>query len=297
VKDLQDRHNVGKARAWAAEELRAAGVDSPMLTADLMLGLILQLDRVRVLSHPETVLSPAQLEQFADLVSRRIRGEPFQYLAGEKEFYGHRFKVTPSVLIPRPETEILVEKALDLAKGSSSGALRFADIGTGSGCIAISLLLESSNFTGTAVDLSLDALGVARENATFHNVSERLHLVCADLLECVPPRPFFDFILSNPPYCAEAESNTLPATVREYEPHLALLGGSSGLETPERLISQTLPRLVPGGYFLMEIGAGQSTEIARLIVESGFTLEEIAEDLQKIPRCVVARKGSGRTNG
>ena len=286
-----------KARVWAAEELRAAGVDSPMLTADLMLGLVLEWDRVRVLSHPETALSPAQLERFSDLVGRRIRGEPFQYMAGEREFYGHCFKVTPSVLIPRPETEILVEKALELAKGLPALALRFADVGTGSGCIAISLLLESPKFTGTAVDLSLDALRVARENAVFHNVTERLRLVCADLLECAPPRPFFDFILSNPPYCAEAESNTLPATVREYEPHLALFGGVSGLQTVERLISQAFPRLAPGGYFLMEIGAGQSNEIARLIMESGLELEEIAEDLQKIPRCVVARKGSGRTHG
>jgi len=288
---------VGKARAWAVEELRAVGIDSPMLTADLMLGLVLQWDRVRVLTHPEKVLSPAQLEQFADLVSRRIRGEPFQYLAGEREFYGHRFKVTPSVLIPRPETEILVEKALGLAKNSQSRALRFADIGTGSGCIAISLLLESANFTGMAVDLSPDALRIAKQNAAFHNVSERLNLVCADLLECIPPRPFFDFILSNPPYCAEAESHTLPATVREFEPHLALLGGPSGFETPARLIAQALPRLAPGGYLLMEIGAGQSKKVARLIGESGFRLQEIAEDLQKIPRCIIAQKKSGRANG
>ncbi|MBP1610436.1 MAG: prmC, partial [Acidobacteria bacterium] len=218
LKSYRDKESVRKARVWAAEELRAAGVDSPMLTADLMLGLVLEWDRVRVLSHPETALSPAQLERFSDLVGRRIRGEPFQYMAGEREFYGHCFKVTPSVLIPRPETEILVEKALELAKGLPELALRFADVGTGSGCIAISLLLESPKFTGTAVDLSLDALRVARENAVFHNVTERLRLVCADLLECAPPRPFFDFILSNPPYCAEAESNTLPATVREYEP-------------------------------------------------------------------------------
>jgi release factor glutamine methyltransferase len=288
---------VGKARAWAAQELRAAGVDSPMLAADLMLGLVLQWDRVRVLAHPETVLSPAQLERFADLLVRRIRGEPFQYLAGEKEFYGYRFKITPAVLIPRPETEILVEKAIALAKCSPSPALSFMDVGTGSGCIAISLLLDSAKFTGTAGDISLDALGVARENAAFHNVLGRIHLVCSDLLESVPPRPFFDFILSNPPYCAEAERDALPATVREYEPHLALFGGISGLQTVKRLIFQALPRLEPGGHLLMEIGAGQSEAVARLIMESGFTLEEIAEDLQGIPRCVVARKESGRTNG
>jgi release factor glutamine methyltransferase len=293
----EDRDSVGKARAWAAEELRAAGVDAPMLTADLMLGLVLQWDRVRVLTHPEAALSETQSERFAVLVGRRIRGEPFQYLAGEKEFYGHKFTVTPSVLIPRPETEILVEKALELAKDFPSRTLRFADVGTGSGCILISLLLASSSFTGTGVDYSLDALRVARDNAAFHNVTERLRLVCADLLECIPPQPIFDFILSNPPYCAEAESNTLPATVREYEPHLALFGGTSGLQIVERLISQALPRLKPGGYFLTEIGTGQSNEVAQLIVESGFTLEEIAEDLQRIPRCVVARKRSGRADG
>jgi release factor glutamine methyltransferase len=271
-----------------------------MLTADLILGLVLQQDRVRVLSHPETALSPVQVELFAALVGRCVRGEPFQYLAGRKEFFGYDFKVAPSVLIPRPETEILVEKALGLARESTSTDLRFADIGTGSGCIAISLLLESPCFAGLAVDLSQDALRVAGQNAAFHNVSNRLSLVRADLLECVPPRPIFDFILSNPPYCVEAEINTLPATVREYEPHLALLGGLSGLQTIERLISQALPRLVPGGVFLMEIGAGQSDDVARMIMRSGFMLEEIVEDLQKIPRCVVARKGRkgpGRFHG
>jgi len=147
------------------------------------------------------------------------------------------------------------------------------------------------------VDLSPDALRIAKQNSAFHNVSERLDLVCADLLECIPPRPFFDFILSNPPYCAEAESHTLPAMVREFEPHLALLGGLSGLETPARLIAQALPRLAPGGYLLMEIGAGQSKKVVRLILESGFKLQEIAEDLQKIPRCIVAQKEFGRANG
>jgi release factor glutamine methyltransferase len=295
------KHQEGNSRApdikgalfRGRAELVRAGIESPRLTAELLLGHVLGWERVRLLSHAGDPLSAEAGEWFASLVRRRAAGEPLQYLTGMQEFFGLPFRVTPDVLIPRPETEVLVEKALQLARKSGAAPVRFADVGTGSGCIAVSFAAEHSQSVGCAVDLSWEALAVARDNASRNGVLDRLHFVQGDLLHCLSPRPVFDFILSNPPYVSCGDQETLPATVRDYEPSMALFAGDAGTEVYERLIPQAAARLVDGGHLLMEVGLGLADDVARLVVEAGLSLVSIEKDLQSIPRCIVSRRGHG----
>lgn len=272
-------------------------MESPALTADLLLGLTLGWDRVRILSHTEDSVPEEAWHRMQDLVCRRAKGEPLQYLTGEKEFYGLVFQVTPDVLIPRPETEILVEKALELIRSTSLPRTRFADIGAGSGCIAISVAHDIPSAIGWAVDSSAAALRVARRNARRHGVNERILLVHADLLGCFPPKPCLDFILCNPPYVAFEDCDSLPSEVRDHEPHEALFGGRSGLDIYRRLIPEVSSRLLSGGYLLLELGAGQAMRVGQLVEAEGLSLEMLVNDLQGIPRCLVGQKRPGRKNG
>lgn len=290
-------NTVGTARLWAMDALRRAQTDSPELSADLLLGFVLGWTRERVLTHPERGLSDTDRARLRELVRRLARGEPLQYLTGEKEFFGRAFKVTPEVLIPRPETELLVEEALQLAGGSCSSGIRFADVGAGSGCIAVSLAGEIPASTGWAIDLSAAALRVARENAVRHGVARRIHFVQGDLLECFARSPAFDLILSNPPYVALAEYDSLLSVVRDHEPPGALFGGEAGLDVYRRMIPGVASRLVPGGYLLLELGAGQADPVGRLVEAEGLALQTIIDDLRGIPRCLVARKIPGRDHG
>lgn len=288
---------VGAARSWAIEELRRVRAESPELSADLLLGFVLGWTRVRVLSHPEQNLSGSAREHFRELVLRFAGGEPLQYLTGEQEFYGLPFRVTPEVLIPRPETELLVEEAIRLMKASPFPRPRFADMGTGSGCIAVSVAHAVPDSIGWAVDLSAAALRIARENAVRHGVAARISFVRADFLECFARRPCFDLILSNPPYVAQRDYDSLPPVVRNHEPHGALFAGDTGLEVYRRMIPEVPPRLAPGGYLILELGSGQADHVAGLAESEGFVVDRILEDLQGIPRCLVARKPSGRGHG
>jgi len=290
-------HTIASVRTWASEELRRAEVDSPTLTADLLLGFVLGCDRVRILIHGEDCLSEQAWKQLRGLVFRRSNGEPLQYLTGEQEFFGLPFRVMPGVLIPRPETEILVEKALELMRREYPQAVRFADIGTGSGCIAVAVAHEAPSSFGWAVDLSAEALRIARDNAGRHRVEERLLFVRSSLLDCFPQTPCLDFILSNPPYVALDEYDSLPGEVRNHEPHDALFGGASGLDVYRRFIPEASSRLTDGGWLLLEIGAGQALQVGQLVEDAGLRLQMVLKDLQGIPRCVVARKMSRETYG
>lgn len=281
---------VGSSRLWALEELKRARIDSPALTADLLLGFVLGWDRVRLLSHAERELDDVSWGRFQGLIHRRANGEPLQYLTGEKEFYGLAFMVTPAVLIPRPETEILVEKAVDLLLQKSPTAARFADVGTGSGCIAVSVAHQIPASAGWALDVSDEALKIARENAKKHGVDDRIRFVQSDLLECFPEEPCFDAILSNPPYVALTEYDSLPTEVKNHEPHEALFGGADGLELYRRLIPQASVRLVAGGHLLLEVGAGQAGKVVQFLEQEGFSLRAVLNDLQGISRCLIGQK-------
>jgi release factor glutamine methyltransferase len=280
---------VKDARTRAALELAQAQIESPHLTAELLLGYALGWDRVRVLTDFDAPLDKESTERFLAAVRRRIQGEPLQHITGQQEFYGRMFHVSPAVLIPRPETEILVESVVSLAKDQKQG-VRFADVGTGSGCIAVSVAAELPGCRGWAVDLSLEALAIARQNAIQHRVGGRIQFVCGNLLDAFPPEPAFDFILSNPPYVARRDAAGLPDMVRDHEPHLALFGGELGLEVYFRLVPQAAARLLPGGHLVLELGIGQSPDVVRLIEQEGLAVVKVLDDLRGIPRCILARK-------
>lgn len=285
---------VRRALAWAVSLLSERGVESPRLTAELLLAHVLGRERARIISRPDDSLDREAETRFRELARRRAAGEPLHYLTGEREFYGLAFAVGPAVLVPRPETEILVEKALQWT--GLSGALRprrFADVGTGSGCIGISFARHRPRDRGWLIEWSWEALAVARSNARRHAVDSRLEFVCGDLLSCFAPRPVFDIILANPPYVPHAEIDALPATVRDYEPRVALDGGESGLAVYERLLPQAARRLADGGRIFLEVGAGQAAAVAAMLEAEGLEVLEIAKDLQGIGRCVIGAKRGG----
>jgi release factor glutamine methyltransferase len=293
-------HTVASARVWAIQQLKRAQMKSPAVTADLLLAFVLGWDRVRVLSHPEEFIPDTTWARLQALVLRRAKGEPFQYLTGEREFYGLGFRTGPGALIPRPETEILVEEAIHLIRLGSLPRARFLDIGTGSGCIAIAVAHEIPSAIGWAVDISEAALEIARGNAIRHGVAERILLIRSNLLECFPRNPSFDFIFCNPPYVALKDYDSLPSEVRDYEPHLALFGGENGMEFYQKLATELPSRLMPGGYLLLELGAGQAEQVKQLIENEGLLVEKILSDLQGIPRCLVGHKvpqGPGAIHG
>ena len=242
-------------------------------------------DRAWLLAHPDAELTPEQSALLDGWVARRARHEPVQYILGETEFYGLTFRVTPHVLIPRPETEHLVEAVLE--RVARDAAVRICDVGTGSGAIAVALADARPRAEITAVDLAPAALAVAQENAERHGIADRVRFVESDLLSALRGEKF-DVVVSNPPYVRDDE--TLEAQVQEYEPHTALFAGPTGLEVDRRLIPEAHAALVPGGWLLLEIGQGQAEAVRELLTawdDVGF-----AADLQGIPRVAMARRGA-----
>jgi release factor glutamine methyltransferase len=278
---------VGAALDEGGRSLARAHVESPRLTAELLLAHVLEIDRVGVLTHPEAPLTEGGAAQFGRLLRRAAEGEPLAYITGRREFYGVPLEVTPDVLIPRPETEILVERALRLAARAPAS---FVDVGTGSGAIAIAFALFSPRSSGWATDVSPQALAVARRNAAAAGAAGRIAFAAGDLLGFFAERPAFDLVLANPPYISASEAAGLPRSVAAYEPPVALFAGDSGLEVFRRLIPQAAARLRPAGLLLVEVGMGQADPVAGLVCEAGLRVEEIVRDLQGIPRCVAARK-------
>ena len=248
---------------------------------------VLGKDKAWLLTHADDELPEAQAESYLESLDRRYRGEPIQYITGETEFYGLPFRVTPDVLIPRPETEHLVEQALALA--TRFQAPRIADLGTGSGAIAIALAHHLPNAAITAIDLSAPALDIARLNAELNGVTHRIRFLEGDLLGSVFGEQF-DIVVSNPPYVPLADRASLAIEVRDHEPALALFAGDDGLDIYRRLIPGAFAALVPGGFVALEIGFGQSPVIAALLADSGFDQIEFVPDLQNIPRVASARR-------
>lgn len=251
--------------------------------AELLLLRTIGRDRAFLLTHPNTALTSAEQSIYEPWLTRRAQHEPIQYIIGEQEFYGLTLRVTSDVLIPRPETEHLVEALLN--RVPHDAPLRIADVGTGSGAIAIALAHNLSNATITALDNSAPALTIARENAERHHVANRIRLLESDLLSAVANEKF-DAIVSNPPYVPDSE--ILEPQVRDFEPHAALYAGPSGLEIYRRLIPQAWRALKPRGWLLMEIGHGQRDALASILGQ--WTDLEFINDLQGIPRVVRARR-------
>jgi release factor glutamine methyltransferase len=276
--------------AAARLQLHAAGLtpDEAALDARLLAQHLLGWDTARMLACGHDPATPAFTARYAEAVGRRARREPLAYITGTKEFWGLGLDVTPDVLIPRPETELVVEQALALFPGTMA-PLALADVCTGSGCIAVALARERPRARITASDLSGAALRVAERNAVRHGVSERVRFVEGDLLNRVEDG--LDLIVANPPYVPEGDRPGLQTEVGEFEPAMALFAGPLGLDVIERLVEQSASHLRPGGALVFEFGAGQDQTIARLISqEPRLTMERVVRDLAGIPRVAVATR-------
>jgi len=257
--------------------------------ADTLLLHLLSQDRAWLLAHwDEEATSEVQCD-FEAAVARRRIGEPLQYITGQSEFYGLPFSVGPGVLIPRPETEHLVEEVLRLASQCSQPEIRIADIGTGSGIIGVALANALPQARITAVDCSSQALAIARENATQNRVADRIQFVEGDLLSKLAGERF-SIIASNPPYVPERERDSLPVEVRDHEPHTALFAGDDGLDLYRRLIPEAFPLLESGGWLALEIGYGQQSAIESLLASAGYREIHFVSDYQGIPRVACARR-------
>lgn len=283
-------YSISAAIDKAAHRLREAGVADPLREAGSLLGFVLQQDRTYLIAYSERLLTAPEAEQFAAVIDRRARREPFQQITGHQEFYGLDFMVTSDVLIPRPETELLVETALGLIRPDSpEGSI--CDVGTGSGCIAITLLHDRSQLVGIGLDLSPAALSVAQRNANALGVANRLKLILSDGFEVLAGTGAkFSLITANPPYITESDYAGLQPEVRDHEPRLALTPGGDGMSLIHRLIIDAPEYLTAGGHLLMEIGYDQAEAVAALIDRSIWSKFEILPDLQRIQRCVVLQR-------
>ncbi|MBA2339668.1 MAG: peptide chain release factor N(5)-glutamine methyltransferase [Pyrinomonadaceae bacterium] len=273
---------MGEALAEASAVLRSAGIDESRREAGSLLAHALKRDRTYILTHAERTLASRDLALFRHYVNRRARREPLQYITGHTEFYGLDFIVTPDVLIPRPETELVVDCALESLRANPAPLL--CDVGTGSGCIIVALLNELKNARGVALDKSPAALAVAKLNATRHESLNRLQFVSADLFAALSSAAQFDIIVSNPPYVAEKDLPALQPEVREFEPRIALTPGRDELGVFRRLLADAPQFLRPDGYLVFEAGWNQHAAITELIDARRWTLLEVRRDLQGIPR-------------
>ncbi len=290
--------------------LRGANVASSTLAAELLLMHVLGRDRAWIYAHPEESLDAAAAEKYLALVARRAAGEPTQYLTGKQEFWGLEFEVTPAVLIPRPETEHVIEAALErlgeergikinMRTGEPSPALRVADVGTGSGCIAVALAHELPHAEIVATDISADSLEVARRNAERHRVADRIHFVQMDLLKSLLDETRsaagdskrFDLIVSNPPYVARNEADELPREVRDHEPEAALYGGPTGIELYGRLIEEAAELLSTRGVLVLELGYNCADAVRAILSRQRVWVNvSITNDLAGIPRVIAAER-------
>lgn len=267
--------------------LEDGGVPEARREAGSLLSFVLGKDRTFLISHAEDPVDDGSFERLREFVERRAAGEPLQYITGVQDFYGREFRVTPDVLIPRPETELLVEAALDVSSGKDAVV---CDVGTGSGCIAVTLLCELAGARAVAVDKSSAALEIAKLNAAKQAVSDRSMFVVSDCFDALDPNEYkFDLIVSNPPYVSASALAGLQREVRDHEPLVALSPGPDGLSVIRRLLTEAPAYLKPNGHLLMEIGFDQGEAVRNLIDTSVLTLLEIRPDLQSIPRIVVLK--------
>jgi release factor glutamine methyltransferase len=282
---------LGEALIAAKQKLVFSSVPSPYLNAEVLLQRLLGVEKVFLMAHPENELAASDEQKYFEWVDRRARGEPAQYITGWQEFWGLDFVVTPKVLIPRPETEHLVETVLKLNQTSRPV---IADVGTGSGCIAIALAKEIPQSQIVAIDQSEEALQVAVCNAEKHGVNSRIEFKLGDLLkplEIEEYREALDFVVSNPPYVPYRDREGLPVEVRQFEPASALHAEhDDSLEIYRELIEHSSPRLRAKGYLVAEIGAGQQVAVQELFDPQEWVDVHFVDDLQSIPRVVVARK-------
>lgn len=280
--DKKEVWTIGKILNWTKQYFEEKGVDSPRLDAEVLLSHILKCDRIHLYVNFDRPLVGEELSSFRQMVKARAQRMPVAYILGEKEFMGHSFRVTPDVLIPRPDTEILVEEAIRLL--AEKEAPRIVDIGTGSGAILLSVLKGTEGSTGVAVDLSPAALAVAKSNGERLGLADRAEFRLGDLY--APVDGLFDAILSNPPYIPVRDMEGLSPEVKQ-EPEMALVGGADGLDFYRRLIDDAPRYLKEGGIVLFEVGIGEAQDVAELGKRRGFSAQRILPDYAGIDRVVV----------
>lgn len=287
--EAEDRWTIRRLLAWTTDFLGKRGSDSPRLDAEVLLAHSLDWQRVKLYTHHEEEVGDDARSKFRELVRRRSDGTPVAYLVGRKEFYSLTFKVSPAVLIPRPDSEFVVVEFLDRTKGK--GPIRAVDVGTGSGCLALACAAHNPDAAFTAIDLSPDALAIASENAASLGLTDRVSFRLGSLLEPVAEEGPFDVILSNPPYIKSAEIPRLDRDVRCHEPHLALDGGDDGLAVVRPLIAAATPLLRPGGHLILEIGSDQEVEVRGLFEGlAEYRLAPTIRDLANHPRVIRATR-------
>jgi release factor glutamine methyltransferase len=282
--------SIAQAIREAAQTLHQGGVPDSRREAGSLLEHVIDRDRTFIITHAEDLIAPEEQLRFLEWVARRAEGEPLQYITGRQAFFGLDFEVTKDVLIPRPETELLVENALALVdKGLAAPSI--CDVGTGSGCIAVALLHEIRRATAVGIDLSVEAIQVARRNAARHSVAARISFLVADCLSSLNTgKPIFDLLVSNPPYVAASAVDGLQREVRDHEPRLALSPGVDGLAIIRRLLLDGEAFVKAGGHLLLEIGFDQGAGVERLIDRTRWKFLDIHQDLQGIPRIVALQK-------
>ena len=278
---------IGRLLQWSERFFREKGIETPRLDAEVLLAHVLEKPRIYLYVHYDQPLDPEELAAYRGFVRRRAAREPVAYLVGEREFMGLTFAVSPAVLVPQPDTEALVSEARKRLQGKSG--VRIADVGTGSGAIALSLLHALPDLTAAAVDVSAAALKVARENADRFGLTDRVMFYEGDLLAPLLGQTF-DAVLSNPPYIPRGDIAALPPEVQA-EPRLALDGGADGLDFYRRLVREAAAFLRPDGFLAVEAGRGEAAVISELARTNGWTEVEITKDLAGIDRVVTMRRG------
>ncbi len=298
---MDSPHNISttlkSALHEAAGTLSASGIEQPRLEAELLLAHVLDASKEDLILHPARELTDSQGEQFQQFVQRRCRKEPLAYIVGQREFWSLEFAVNPKVLIPRPETEGIIEQLLKMAgTGARDHAIHLLDAGTGSGNLAVVAAVEFPMARVTAVDCSADALEVARENARKHRVADRIEFLQRDMMLPwnLPDIGGFDFILSNPPYISSQEMARLMPDVRDYEPSAALDGGPDGLACYRRIIPEACDHLKPGDGLILEVGDDQAGFVRKMFqAHAGYDEIKIVQDLSGRSRVVSARRALG----
>jgi release factor glutamine methyltransferase len=288
--ESEETWTVGRLLAWTKQHLQDRQVDEPLLSAELLLAKAMGCRRIDLYARYTEEPTPNELAAFRNMVRGAAEHQPIAYLIGQKEFYSLAFKVTPEVMIPRPETELLVERALARCAECQRERYDLLDIGTGSGCIAVTIAKRQPAAHAIATDISQAALDVAAQNAARHGVADRVQCVLADTLGLpaeVVPDGGFDVIVSNPPYIGEHQRGTLPENVRRYEPHQALFGGGDGLEAFRRMAGQVRDFLRPRGALILEVGFAQADAVEE-IMTAGAQLRAAGrfKDLQGIERAL-----------
>lgn len=280
--------------AFTTDDFKKRGHEAARLEAELLLANALGTDRVRLILDATRPLAKRELDAYRALIGRRRKGEPIAYILQHREFCGHDFRTDERALVPRPDTETLVEVALARTKARSLYG-RALDLCTGSGCVALSFLLARPTWRMTATDASAPALGLALENAQRLGALANLRLLEGDLFDALPAGERFELVMSNPPYIPSAEIDGLAADVRDFEPRMALDGGADGLDFYRRIVDRTTRYLVPGGVLAVEVGFGQAADVQRLFADRGFTDLECARDFAGIERVVSGKAAVPRS--